>query len=130
MHFFIISQIYYIFEVQNVLYRKVIPYITRKCRKQTSEKELKLKADDESLREFRAKDKAIKDDIKVFKFKWGVQVITVYIFVVKDQGKNYKEEGEEADTTDESESKHPQFTKGRTREFLADSKRRGGRCQE
>ena len=65
MHF-LISQIYYIFEVQNVLYRKIIPYITRKCRKQTSEKELKLKADDESLREFRAKDKAIKDDIKVF----------------------------------------------------------------
>lgn len=40
--------------------------MTRKCRKRKSEIELKLNANDESLREFRAKDKAIKDDIKVF----------------------------------------------------------------
>lgn len=71
MHF-CISQIHYIFEVQKVLYKKIIPYITTKCRKQTSVRELNLNADDERLREFRARDKAIKDDIKVFNYKWGV----------------------------------------------------------
>ena len=57
-------QIYYIFEVQNVLYRKVIPFCTSCCRK-ASTREITLKASDEHFREFRAKDKAIKDDIKV-----------------------------------------------------------------
>ena len=58
-------QIYYIFEVENVLYRKLIPYFTKKCFKSASTKKIILKASDEHLREFRAKDKAIKDDIKV-----------------------------------------------------------------
>ena len=51
-----------------MLYRKVIPYITNKCRKRMSIRELKLKANDENVREFRAKDKAIKDDIKVYSY--------------------------------------------------------------
>ena len=61
------QQIYYIFEVQNVLYRKVIPFITRKFRQTITEKEMTMRliASEEKLREFRAKDKAIKDDIKV-----------------------------------------------------------------
>ena len=62
-----IQQIYYIFEVQNVLYRKVIPFITRKFRQTITEKEMTMSliASEEKLREFRANDKAIKDDIKV-----------------------------------------------------------------
>ena len=66
-HCFILQQIYYIFEVQNVLYRKVIPFITRKFRQTMIEKEMTMRliASEEKLREFRAKDKAIKDDIKV-----------------------------------------------------------------
>ena len=62
-----LKQIYYIFEVQNVLYRKVIPFVTRKFRQTITEKEMTMRliASEEKLREFRAKDKAIKDDIKV-----------------------------------------------------------------
>lgn len=59
-------QIYYIFEVQNILYRKIIPYFTNKCcGRSLFTREIMLKASDEHFREFRAKDKAIKDDIKV-----------------------------------------------------------------
>ena len=64
---FLLQQIYYIFEVQNVLYRAVIPFVTRKFRQTITEKEMTMRliASEEKLREFRAKDKAIKDDIKV-----------------------------------------------------------------
>ena len=64
---FLLQQIYNIFEVQNVLYRKVIPLITKKFRQTVTEKEMTMRliASEEKLHEFRAKDKAIKDDIKV-----------------------------------------------------------------
>lgn len=59
-------KIYYIFEVQSVLYRKIIPACINLCRrKKDAKSEIPLDATDEKLREFRAKDKAIKDDIKV-----------------------------------------------------------------
>ena len=58
-----LQQIYYIFEVQNVLYRKIIPAFTRLCCKS---KKKRITLDWKKVQEFRTKDKAIKDGIKVY----------------------------------------------------------------
>ena len=57
-----IPQIYYIFETRNVLYRKIIRKIF-----QIGEvtPKINFSVTDKKRQEFRAKDKAIKDDIKV-----------------------------------------------------------------